>query len=170
MQTQMQARTRYPTKPWPGTCERNQKMPLSDLLNSGSIPLLETAVKFAAQRQKMIAHNIANIETPGFLQVDVSISGFRKLLSEAVDRRREARGDSAPFVLGKSSEIRQTAAGDLILDPRTPSGGILAHDRNNRDLERLMQAQVENAGSFRVATDLLRTRFDLLKVAISQRS
>lgn len=132
--------------------------------------MLEAAIKFAAQRQKMIAHNIANIETPGFLQVDVSISGFRKLLSEAVDRRREAGGDSAPFVLGESSEVRQSASGDLILNPSTPSGGILAHDRNNRDLERLMQAQAENAGSFRVATDLLRTRFDLLKSAISQRA
>lgn len=145
-------------------------MPLVDMLDSGAIPMLETAMKFAARRQELIAHNIANIETPDFRQVDVSVDGFRRALAEAVDRRREEGGESGPFVLGDSSEVRQGAGGELVLNPSTPSGGILFHDRNDRDLERLMQDQAENAGAFRVATDLLRTRFDLLKSAISQRA
>lgn len=147
-------------------------MPLVDLLDSGAIPVLEATMKFAARRQELIAHNIANLETPDYLQTDVSVQGFQQMLAQAVERRRagEADGQSGRFELGESEEVRQDARGALILNPSTPSGGILAHDRNNRDLERLMQAQSENAGAFRVATDLLRTRFDLLKSAISQRA
>lgn len=145
-------------------------MPLIDMLDSGAIPVLETAMKFAARRQELIAHNIANIETPDFRQQDVSVDGFRKALAMAVDRRRDEGGEGGNFVFEGTSEIRPSAGGGLVLEPTTPSGGILFHDRNNRDLERLMQDQTENAGAFRVATDLLRTRFDLLKSAISQRA
>ncbi len=145
-------------------------MALLDLIESGAIPVLETTMKFAARRQELIAHNIANIETPGFQQVDVSVAGFQKMLSEAVERRRSAGDEAGKFELEDSDEVRRGAGGELILTPTTATGGILAHDRNNRDLERLMQDQTENAGAFRVATDLLRTRFDLIKTAISQRA
>jgi flagellar basal-body rod protein FlgB len=59
--------------------------------------------------------------------------------------------------------------GGLTLKPRTPSGNVLYHDRNNRDLERLMQDLSENVLAFRVASDLLRRENDLLRTAISQR-
>ena len=59
--------------------------------------------------------------------------------------------------------------GRLRLDPRTSSGNILFHDKNNRDLERTMQSLVENASMFRVATDLFRNRTTLLRDAIAER-
>jgi flagellar basal body rod protein FlgB len=46
---------------------------------------------------------------------------------------------------------------------------VLFHDRNNRDLERLMQGLAENTTTYRVAADLLRSRYDVLRTAISQR-
>ncbi len=55
------------------------------------------------------------------------------------------------------------------LTPGTPSPGILYHDRNNRDLERQMQALAENTLTYKVAADLLRRNNDLLRTAISQR-
>ena len=36
------------------------------MLNSGAIYLLERALDAAAVRQRTIAHNIANVNTPGF--------------------------------------------------------------------------------------------------------
>lgn len=141
-----------------------------DLTNSGAIPTLAAALRFAGQRQKLIAHNIANISTPNFIQKDVSVSDFRETLARAVDERRaETGGSTGPLPLPSSDEVELHPDGGMSLHPDTPNGGILFHDKNNRDLERLMQESVENAAFYRMNVDLLRTRFEMLKVAVTQR-
>lgn len=141
-------------------------MLIDGLFNSGAMPVLESAMRFAAQRQTLLAHNIANIETPDFRPMDVAPAEFQAVLSRAVEQRRERGG---PLVLEETAQIRRDAQGMLTLAPKTPSGNILFHDRNNRDVERLMQDLAENTAAFRLASDLLRTRMDLLRTAISQR-
>lgn len=145
-------------------------MSLIDLVDSGAIPALEMTMRFAAKRQQLIAHNVANIETPDFRQADVSVRGFQKMLADAVDRRREDGEDAGPLSWTETAEVRRGAGRELTLRAGTSAGGVLFHDRNNRDLERLMQDQAENVGAFRVAADLLRTRFDILRSAIAQRA
>ena len=140
---------------------------IDGLTNSGSVPVLERAMQFAARRQELIAHNIANISTPKYQHVDVSVEAFQRSMGEALDRRR-AGGNRAAFELESTREVRVGDRG-LELTPRTGSGGVLFHDRNNRDLERLMQAMVENLTVFRVASDLLKSRMDLLNQAIRER-
>ncbi len=143
---------------------------LTDLTNSGAIPTLTAALRFAGERQKLIAHNIANISTPNFVQKNVSVNDFRAKLAEAVEnRRRETGGDSGPLNFGTSDEVSIRPDGSVELNPSTPEGSILFHDKNNRDLERLMQDSVENAAFYRMNVDLLRSRFDILKAAITQR-
>ncbi|MBS0188809.1 MAG: hypothetical protein JSS51_12125 [Planctomycetes bacterium] len=146
----------------------------NDLTNSGAIPTLAAALRFASERQQLIAHNIANIETPNFTQRNVSVSDFQQTLSRAVEeRRRETGGEHGELHFGNSSTIQVACDGRVILQPargqEASQGGIMFHDRNNRDLERLMQDSVENAAFYRMNVDLLRTRFDLLRSAIAQR-
>lgn len=140
---------------------------LSELFESGAMPVLEMSLRFAGQRQKLIAHNIANIDTPGFIPADVSVDGFRKMLRDAVDAQRETNAPTTEFKGTK--ELSVGPGGSLTLTPRTPTPGVLFHDRSNRDVERLMQDQAENVLEFRVASDLLKGRFDLLKMAIRGR-
>lgn len=71
--------------------------------------------------------------------------------------------------MDSTREIEIGRDGSLRLNPRTSSGNILFHDRNNRDLERTMQSLVENASAFRVATDLLRNRTTALRDAMAER-
>lgn len=143
---------------------------INDVLNSGALPSLELSMRFAAQRQQVIAHNVANLETPDFRPVDVSVNGFRKALSAAVEvRRKSGGGDSAPLPWRDTRDIKLRPDGSLVLEPGTPSPGVLFHDRNNRDLEKTMQDMVENVSAFRVASDFFRTRMDILRTAISQR-
>lgn len=134
------------------------------------MPTLEMALRFAGERQKLIAHNVANIATPDFRQVDVSARGFQEMLAEAVGARRERTGGAfGELRWEETAEVRRGVGGRLELRPGTDSPGILAHDRNNRDLERLMQDQVENAAYYRVAVDFLRQQGEQLRLAISQR-
>jgi len=144
---------------------------LDELGTAGALPVLEMAMRFAGQRQRLIAHNIANFETPNFRPVDVSPRAFRRVLQGAVQARREKTGGShGALDWEETRELRRGADGEgMELKPRTPSGNILFHDRNNRDLERTMQAMVENAGAYRVASELLRSRTGVLVSAMSER-
>ncbi len=147
---------------------------IDGLVNSDSTPVLEAAAQFAARRQGVLVHNIANFSTPQFQQKTLSVEAFQDRLSEAVeDRRKRFGGNRGDLQIRDSQEVRSVrdASGQIRLEvtPGTPSGNILFHDRNNRDLERSMADLAETVASFRVATDLFRTRMQLLQSAISER-
>jgi flagellar basal-body rod protein FlgB len=147
---------------------------LSDLTNSGSMPALEQMLRFAGARQRLLAHNIANIDTPEFLPLDVSPSRFGRELREALDRHAQERestppGEDPPVFAPNFSQVQVGPAGQWQLNPDTPSGNILYHDRNNRDLERMMQSLAENQLAYRTAADLLKRENDMLRAAISGR-
>jgi len=143
---------------------------IKDLSGAGAAPALEMMFRFAGQRQRLIAHNIANIDTPRFQQKDVSPKDFQELLGEAIDERRARTGGfRGELRMGRSDEIEFGPAQMMRFDPRTSSGNVLFHDRNNRDLERLMQDLVENAGVYRVASELLKKHTDRIGAAIGER-
>ncbi|MCA9305462.1 MAG: hypothetical protein KDA16_02955 [Phycisphaerales bacterium] len=143
---------------------------IDGLVNGDSLPVLEAAMKFAARRQTLIQHNIANISTPEYQTMDVSPEKFAKALGEAVDRRRSDTGaDRGELKFEGNSEIKVLDNGDFEFMPSKGSGNILFHDRNDRDLERSMQALAENVAAFRVATEFFRGRIELLNAAIRER-
>ena len=143
---------------------------INQISNAGSMPALEMTLRFAAQRQRLIAHNIANIDTPNFIQKDVSVGGFQNTLDRAIrDRRERTGGMHGELDWRETRELRRGRDGGLTISPQTPSGGVLFHDRNNRDIERLMQALAETTSAFKVATDLYRNQRNILDMAIGQR-
>lgn len=144
-------------------------MLVDHLLNDGALPTLERTIQFAARRQDLIAHNIANLSTPNFQPRDVSVADFQRSLGEAIDRRRRRMGGPRGELDFQGNREVRPSPGGLELRPRQPSGNVLFHDRNDRDLERTMQALVENLAAFRVATDLYRSRLDVINTAIRER-
>ena len=144
---------------------------IKDLATTGATPALEMMLRFSGQRQRILAHNIANIDTPGFRPRDVDPREFQELLGNAIEKRRERTGGaSGALEWRETREItRDRRSGELRLDPMTHGSGILHHDRNNADIERSMQDLVENAAMYRVAADLLRAQRTTLQNAISQR-
>lgn len=149
----------------------------ADLANSGPAPVLSAMLRFTSQRQQMIANNIANLDTPYYQQQDVSPHAFQAALAAAVQRKRSSGREEAPLGEVRGKGFTLTAAGSLTLDPLSAARGNLSgsrnvqnHDRNNRDMEGLMQDLAENQLAFRLATDLYRKHNDLLRVAITQRS
>ncbi|MEO1007045.1 MAG: hypothetical protein AAFX79_00595 [Planctomycetota bacterium] len=142
---------------------------LQQTLQSGALPALETVIRFAGQRQRLLAHNVANMTTPNYQMRDVSPFRFQEALGEAIDRRRARNGGThGPLPFKGNREVRPEGGG-IRLHPTTDRGGVLLHDRNNRDVERLMQAMTENYSVYRVASDLLRSRMGVLNAAVSER-
>lgn len=147
-------------------------MLIGDLQNAGAMPAAEMLLKFAGQRQRVIAHNIANIDTPNFQMKDVDPKAFQEMLGDAIDKRRKLNGGAfGALQWDETREIKRSGrSNDFKLVPTTGNnGGILHHDRNDRDLERMMQDMVENASAYRVAADLLRSQRNQLQNAIAQR-
>ncbi len=144
-------------------------MIIKGLSTAGAMPTLEKMFLFAGQRQRIISNNIANIDTPNYQGKDVDPRAFQKLLGEAVDRRREYNGGTSGELRMQENSQVQIQGNQLVLNPESPTAGVLFHDRNQRDLERLMQQLVENASTFRVASDLMRKSQSQLKLAIAQR-
>lgn len=143
---------------------------IQGLNDADAMPALERMMQFAARRQEIIQHNIANISTPNYQPLDVSVEGFQQQLAEAVEQRRDQfGGQRGELILRTTREVSAASNGGLDLTPSAKGRNLLFHDRNNRDLERLMQDLVENTAMFRVASDLLRSRMQLMRSAISER-
>jgi len=142
---------------------------IDGVVNSDAIPVLERMIQFAGSRQRIIANNIANIDTPGFRPRDVSLKDFQAQLGEAIDESRETNGNSGgPLPLRDSQEV-DFREHSLRLHPEPAGDNILFHDGNDRNLERMMQDMVENFFAFRTAAQFLRSRFDLIGRAIAER-
>jgi flagellar basal-body rod protein FlgB len=143
-------------------------MLIKGLSNAGALPSLELTMRFAAQRQRLLAHDIANIDTPGFIQQDVSVAGFQETLDEAIQARRSGRAGGG-LDWKQTRELRRDRRGELRLRPDGGGQGVLFHDRNNRDIVRLMQAMTETTQAFRAASDLYRAHKRILQNAIRER-
>jgi flagellar basal-body rod protein FlgB len=126
------------------------------LLNQGSMPLIEQAVKFSAAREKLIAENVVNADTPGYLQKDLSVTKFQQMLSE----RADARNSSPPGSVGFD---------DVMGEVENPTAGILFHDRNNRSMEQLMSDFQKTGLYHNMMIELLRKQISQLESALKER-
>jgi flagellar basal-body rod protein FlgB len=126
------------------------------LLNQGNGPLLEQLVQFTAQRHRLLADNVANVDTPGYRQKDLSVAEFQKRLQERVALRRQAPPGAIGF-----SDIQQ--------EIENPTRSILAHDGNNRSMEQLMSDEAKNAMMHNFAIELLRKQYQGMEMALRER-
>ncbi len=143
-------------------------MSLMGITDFGPSAALEATIRFAGQRQRIIAHNIANISTPDFQSVDVSPIDFQKALGRAVELRR-ASGGTGELQIERTNQLGEDSNGNLVLKPRPAPANILAQDHNNTDIERLMQDQTENLMVYRASIDLLRSRSEMMRSALASR-
>ena len=142
---------------------------IDGITNADAIPALERLMQFAGGRHRVIVNNIANLDTPGFRPLDVSVRAFQTRLAEAVDRSRSRNGNAGGALEIDSGDGIEFAPTGVVLYPTPRGDNILFHDGNDRDPEKLMQSLVENFMAFRAAADLLRNRFDMLNTAIRER-
>ena len=116
------------------------------MFDRGSLPVLESLVRFAAARHPVIAANIANVETAGYRAQDLPVGAFRAALARAAGASR--------------LELRPGDASDS--GPLKPKG-------NNVDLDMEMGRMVRNATVHQTAASLLAHQFAMLREAVAER-
>ena len=144
---------------------------IDGVTNSDGIGVLERLMQFAGQRHRLIATNIANLSTPNYRPLDVSVTDFQKQLGEAIDRQRQTElepvsPDELP--IESTSQVEVSPVG-LTLHPQPAGDNLLFHDGNDRSLEHQMKDLVENFMTFRFAAEAIRNRFDIINTAIRGR-
>jgi flagellar basal-body rod protein FlgB len=147
---------------------------IRELATSDAMPALEATIRFTGRRQAYLANNIANADTPNFRPTDVPPAEFQRVLGEAIDKRRQEFGGHRGSLEFRSSEnLRPSRSrlGEPSFDLRPSAQGrnILFHDRNDRDVERMMQDLIENTNVHGMAVQLHRGRSELLNIAIRER-
>src|SRR3954470_17256082 len=125
------------------------------MLNDGNAPIIEASVRFAAARHRLLTENIANADTPGYLQKDLSVSKFQSALADRIESRDQNGSDSVGF-------------NDIASDIENPASGILFHDRNNRSMEQLMSDSAQNALMHNMMIELLRRQFSQIELALKE--
>ncbi|RKY62531.1 MAG: flagellar basal body rod protein FlgB [Candidatus Latescibacterota bacterium] len=126
-----------------------------------SIPLLSKALDAYVVRQRVIADNIANSETPGFRRKEVRFEEeLRKALGKKICGRRT---DPRHLPVGKPGvkEVRPKIVSTD--DPQVPNGV------NNVDMEREMVQLTKNYLKYISAMEVLRRRLRDLKLSVEGR-
>lgn len=126
------------------------------LVNQTNAPLVERVLKFASARHSLIAQNIANVDTPGYRQKDLSQAKFFELMRDRVETRSQAAPGTVDFA-------------DVDAELEHPTAGILFHDQNNRSMEQLMSEQAKNGMLYVMAIELLKKQYSAMEMALKER-
>jgi flagellar basal-body rod protein FlgB len=136
--------------------EEASAMFIERMMNQTSAPLVERVLECAAGRHRLIAENMANIDTPGYRQKDLSSAKFFSMLRA----RAAERAQGAPGAIGYD---------DIATDLENPVAGILFHDQNNRSMEQLASEQAKNGLLYTMAIEILRKQYSQMEMALKER-
>jgi flagellar basal-body rod protein FlgB len=130
-------------------------MPGSSNVNfSGTDNYLRAAMSGLAARQRTIANNVANIDTPGFKASEVR---FEDALKTAVSR-------GTPSSSLDQTSLNASASRSTLVD-----GTASRADGNNVDIDREMELLGEANLNYSALTQVMATRIGILRNVISGR-
>lgn len=142
-------------------------MPVEGLFNT-TIDLLAKSVDLRTRNQNMIASNIANAETPGYVPKRLE---FDQQLQDAVKKRTE-RSSASPGVThpahfplrgAQAGQISQVQGNVIETPAKTPG-----RDGNAVEMENEMGAMMQNQVLFNASAQLLAKKFDGLRSALRE--
>lgn len=151
---------------------------LQPLLNSTTMPLLQQVARFAERRQEVLAGNVANIDTPGYQMRDLPVDEFQKALRTAIERSRQPRspGETASGLMSPGSPqtplrtVEELFPASLFeSQAASAQPNITFQDANNRSVEHQFLQMTKNSMLQQFALELLRTQYDQLQAAITER-
>lgn len=127
---------------------------------------LEQMASFTEARQKVIAENISNVDTPGYRHKNVDVGSFQQALAQALD------GSGSDGVAEVSSDqVEYDRAGSMVLRPDVESAdNLMFHDGTNGQIEREMTEMSRNQILNQVSVDLLRDHYRMIETAIRGRT
>ncbi len=113
-----------------------------------SATLLEKMLDVSSVKHKVIANNIANVNTPGYKKMEVS---FADQLEKAVNESSMNKFDTLQPKIVISKEA---------------SSETVRNDGNNVDMDKEVSSLVKNTLTYSIYTQLLAKKYEVVKSAI----
>ena len=142
---------------------------LSDMFDRSTLPLLEQVVSFTQARHGVLAGNIANLDTPGYMAKDLSPEAFQESLKKAIQEQQQA----AYYEKYAGASPSPTASHDdshPMASVKKDYKSILRHDGNNAGLEEQVTEIAKNQQQHNLALSLMNAQFRLLRAAVTERA
>jgi flagellar basal-body rod protein FlgB len=143
-------------------------MYIKAMFDQGAMPVLERCISFYEQRNRVLANNIANFDTPNYLRRDLPVAEFQAQLAKAIEQR--AATNPRVFRFEGSANIQPNALGGVnaqaIIDPLARDQ-FLRHDGNNVNIDQEMSELAKNNLLHSTMTQILVKEFKMLSTAIS---
>ena len=143
-------------------------MNIDRLLSDPAMAVLRQALKASDTTHQTIAHNIANVETPGFKTSEVI---FKDKLASALhdiqaspDKLEGARTNSAHFSINEAPSLEDVKP-EVVVRAETS----LRADGNNVDIDSEMTKLSQNTIMYQALTQLVSSKMNQLRTAISGR-
>ncbi len=147
------------------------------IFRSSTIPVLEQVVQFTQARHEVLAGNVANLGTPGYVARDLSAEDFQSRLREAIETRHQAPAIRSPgettlspgdlgAMPGPLGPERPDPVAEVAKDPRS----ILFHDESDNAMELQVTEMVKNQLQHNTAMAILASQFRLLQAVVSERT
>lgn len=141
--------------------------------SSTLINALELSARFSEERHRVLAENVANIDTPDYASKRLDQAAFDQSLREALQQHDAGEGGAArteALSLRGNAQFRTTADGAIEVSPAIePADNVLFHDGTNAGVERLMTDVAGNKLRYEMLTNLLRNEFEGLQAVIRGR-
>jgi flagellar basal-body rod protein FlgB len=134
----------------------------SGLFSATTIPVLEQVANFSESRHNLLAANVANIDTPGYIARDMSTDLFQTRLKEAI----ETRHSPASLGTGGTTDDNDLAS----LQESDAFDTILRHDGGKVSLEQQVAELTKNQMQYNTALSVMTQQFHLLEAAISEKA
>jgi flagellar basal-body rod protein FlgB len=135
----------------------------NSMFDQESMPTLSRAIAFTESRQRTIAQNIANAETPNYQAKDLSEARFNLRLKEAIFNRRY---DNPRYYDFRDDPEMNDDSGFLEVRPYDNSIGIMKHSQNNVDIDVENSKMAKNAMFHKTLVELLSSQYSKLGSAI----
>ncbi len=136
------------------------------LFGKGSLPVVERTMAFLEERHRLIAHNIANVETRYYKAQDLPKDEFHKLLKKSINARDEKHVKVFDFF--HNSDVYPDWNGTQGYRVEENGGGILRHGDNNVDIDREVTKLARNQMMYRSMSRLAKKHYDLLRATIRE--
>jgi flagellar basal-body rod protein FlgB len=135
------------------------------LFSNEMMAIVQKALDASSLQSRVIANNLANVDTPGFKRSEVL---FKEKLKAAMDSRQEADSDlQAALTDPAHIAFSETATVDSVRPSiLTRADTSFRNDKNNVDIDAEMAHLSENTIYYNALTQLTQMHFSEIKEAI----
>jgi flagellar basal body rod protein FlgB len=136
-------------------------MNLTSLITDNIAELLVKIIEFTQSRQKILAQNINNIHSLGFVPKDLAVEEFCSLLNNAINEHTR----SQRLLFCDTRNIKFGAAGRLETQPTIDKyAKELLEENRNEYIELQINKLLENSLNQRIAAELLRQKQEMISI------